>query len=159
MARGKMSTVANFSVVSLSVFLTCQRRRRRGSLFSTNWPASILTGLSRIEMGASQINSHVKLSKVKKRTIQIDWFVRSCCVDQCRIVIGQENKLAWLIQSSDQFHYIKLIPSIKETKNKTKNIKLNKNKREEKTVNEMLFKSWDPPSKITCFYDSSWWSK
>lgn len=88
-------------------------------------------------MGASQINSHVKLSKVKKRTIQIDWFVRSCCVDQCRIVIGQENKLALLIQSSDQFHYIKLIPSIKETKN----TKLNKNKREEKTVNEVLFKS------------------
>lgn len=88
-------------------------------------------------MGASQINSHVKLSKVKKRTIQIDWFVRSCCVDQCRIVIGQENKLALLIQSSDQFHYMKLIPSIKETKN----TKLNKNKREEKTVNEVLFKS------------------
>lgn len=92
-------------------------------------------------MGASQINSHVKLSKVKKRTIQIDWFVRSCCVDQCRIVIGQENKLALLIQSSDQFHYIKLIPSIKKTKTKTENTKLNKNKQEEKTVNEMLFKS------------------
>ena len=92
-------------------------------------------------MEASQINFQVKLSKVKKRTIQIDWFVRSFCVDQCRIVIGQENKLALLIQSSDQFHYIKLIPSVKKTKNKTKNKKLNKNKHEEKTVNEMLFKS------------------
>lgn len=94
-------------------------------------------------MAASQINFQVKLSKVKKRTVQIGWFVRSCCVDQCtcRIVVGQENKLALLIQSSDQFHYIKLIPGIKKNKNKTKNTKLNKNKREQKTVNEMLFES------------------
>ena len=77
-------------------------------------------------MAASQINFQVKLSKVKKRTVQIGWFVRSCCVDQCtcRIVIGQENKLALLIQSSDQFHYIKLIPGIKKQQKQNKKHKI-----------------------------------